>query len=108
MVNANKTTLPTMLPAPLDGVVSSPPLLPLVVVGTFVVVGSPVPAGGSVTGAPEAASTEQTALGNSSKAKMRWLLRPMDIFCSIAWNFSVKGSKYRISGIQIHIGCRVL
>ena len=28
-------------------------------------------------------SCEHTPVGNSPRAKMRWLLRPMDIFCSI-------------------------
>ena len=44
------------------------------------------------------ATAEQTPDGNSSRAKMRWLLRPIDICCSITWNCSVMGSKYRISG----------
>ena len=39
------------------------------------------------------ATAEQTPDGNSSRANMRWLLRPMAIFCSITWNCSVMGSK---------------
>ena len=56
--------------------------------GAFVVV--EVPEGESLEG-PDAA--EHTPVGNSSRAKTRWLLRPMDIFCSITWNCSVMGSK---------------
>ena len=39
------------------------------------------------------ATAEHMPDGNSSRANMRWLLRPMAIFCSITWNCSVMGSK---------------
>ena len=55
-----------------------------------------VVSGGELLDGPSTA--EQTPDGNSSRANMRWLLRPMAIFCSITWNCSVMGSKYRISG----------
>ena len=84
-----------------DGVVSSQDVVPsdavdsvfLVVTvvdsfGTFVVVVEPD--GESLEGP---ATAEHTPEGNSSRANMRWLLRPMDIFCSITWNCSVTGSK---------------
>ena len=38
-------------------------------------------------------AAEHTPVGKSSRAKMRWLLRPMDMVCSITWNCSVMGSK---------------
>ena len=56
--------------------------------GAFVVVVVP---GGALLEGP--ATAEHTPMGNSSRAKTRWLLRPMDIFCSITWNCSVTGSK---------------
>ena len=36
-----------------------------------------------VSGSRVVKCCEHTPVGNSSRAKMRWLLRPIDIFCSI-------------------------